>query len=83
MLRFAMTLASLVAIGSPLDAAPKQRTASPTSVSSHAQLVKLFTEWRAFNHPAIVNGRPDSTPRRNRSQGMERLTTRRLPPGRS
>jgi hypothetical protein len=54
MLRFAITLASLFAIGSPLVAAPK-----PTTAPGHAQLVNLFTEWRAFNHPAIVNGRPD------------------------
>lgn len=54
MLRFAITLASLFAIGSPLVAAPK-----PTTAPGHAQLVNLFTDWRAFNHPAIVNGRPD------------------------
>jgi hypothetical protein len=27
--------------------------------STHAQLVKLFADWRAFNHPKIVKGRPD------------------------
>ena len=27
--------------------------------SSYGQLANLFTDWRAFNHPAIVNGRPD------------------------
>jgi hypothetical protein len=26
---------------------------------THVQLVKLFADWRAFNHPAIVRGRPD------------------------
>ena len=59
MLRFAMTFASLLTIGSLLDAAPKHRTTPATSVSGHEQLVKLFTDWRAFNHPVIVNGRPD------------------------
>ena len=28
---------------------------SPT----HAALVRLFTDWRAYNHPAIARGRPD------------------------
>jgi hypothetical protein len=55
MLRFAITLASLFAIGSQLDAAPRP----PGTATGHAELVGLFTEWRAFNHPAIVNGRPD------------------------
>src|SRR5215212_9017492 len=27
--------------------------------TSHAQLVQLFAEWRAFNHPTIIGGRPD------------------------
>jgi hypothetical protein len=27
--------------------------------STHAQLVKLFADWRAFNHPKITRGRPD------------------------
>jgi len=55
MLRFAITLASLLAIGSQLDAAPRSRATS----GGHAQLVSLFAEWRSFNHPAIVKGRPD------------------------
>jgi hypothetical protein len=55
MLRFALTLATLFTIGSRLDAAP-----APTkSQNSHAQLVSLFTDWREFNHPKIVEGRPD------------------------
>jgi len=32
--------------------------ANPTA-STDQQLVELFTDWRAFNHPAIVHGRPD------------------------
>src|SRR6185295_16937684 len=27
--------------------------------SSYQQLVTLFANWREFNHPAIVHGRPD------------------------
>jgi hypothetical protein len=34
-------------------------SASPRAADSHAQLVQLFDDWRAFNHPAIVRGRPD------------------------
>ena len=58
MLRFALTLASLLPVGSLLAAAPV--LAAPVKeTSTHAQLVKLFADWRAFNHPAIVRGRPD------------------------
>ena len=27
--------------------------------NGHAQLVRLFSDWRAFNHPRIAAGRPD------------------------
>ena len=30
--------------------------------AGHADLVSLFTEWRAFQKPKIVNGVPDYTP---------------------
>ncbi len=59
MLRFALTLASLMTIGSRLDAAPAPATPPATAVSGHPQLVELFKEWRSFNHPKIVDGRPD------------------------
>ena len=59
MLRFALTLASLITIGSRLDAAPAPATPSAMAVSGHSQLVELFKEWRSFNHPKIVDGRPD------------------------
>ena len=59
MLRFALILASLATIGSPLRAAPAHASGATTSASSHAELVKLFADWRAFNHPAITGGRPD------------------------
>ena len=59
MLRFALTLASLMTIGSRLDAAPAPATPPATAVSGHSQLVDLFKEWRSFNHPKIVDGRPD------------------------
>ena len=31
--------------------------------AGYGQLVQLFTDWRAFNHPTIVRGRPDYTAR--------------------
>ena len=49
MLRLALALAMVV------FAAPVMAAEAPT----HQQLVSLFAEWRAFNHPAIVRGRPD------------------------
>jgi len=54
MLRFSLALALAVPLAS---AAPVIAAGVPAS--SHQQLVSLFAEWRAFNHPAIVRGRPD------------------------
>jgi uncharacterized protein (DUF885 family) len=59
MLRFALPLASLLALAGPLVAAVPALATPATAASGHAQLVKLFADWRAFNHPAIVRGRPD------------------------
>ncbi|HVF72884.1 MAG TPA: hypothetical protein VM940_14875, partial [Chthoniobacterales bacterium] len=33
--------------------------AAEAPASSYQQLAALFTEWRDFNHPPIVHGRPD------------------------
>ena len=57
MLRFALALAFAVplAAGAPVIAAE-------APASTHQRLVSLFSEWRAFNHPSIVRGRPDYGP---------------------
>jgi len=54
MLRFAirLALAVLLTISAPVAAAE-------VPASTHRQLASLFAEWRAFNHPKIVSGRPD------------------------
>ena len=54
MLRIALALAAAapIAISAPVIAAERP-------ASTHQQLVSLFAEWRAFNHPKIVRGRPD------------------------
>ena len=54
MLKFALALA----LAAPLSA-PAQAAAVQASASDHQSLVKLFADWRAFNHPTIVRGRPD------------------------
>src|SRR3982750_4896976 len=54
MLRFALALALAVPFTSP---APLM--AAEVHSSTHQQLVSLFAEWRAFNHPTIERGRPD------------------------
>lgn len=54
MLRFALRLA----LAAPLAMAVPV-TATEMPAASHQQLVKLFADWRAFNHPTIVQGRPD------------------------
>ena len=50
-----------IALAAPLSL---MATESPIAVAapattSHAQLVTLFADWRAFNHPQIERGRPD------------------------
>jgi len=37
----------------------KPAAAAGSPASSYQQLATLFTDWRAFNHPAIDKGRPD------------------------
>ena len=56
MLRFFVGLGFLASIAmtvAPAVAAPAKAAAG------HAQLVQLFADWRAFNHPQIVRGKPD------------------------
>jgi hypothetical protein len=60
MSRFASCVATALAAATPLAAGSAQAPVPAAQAqSSHAQLVELFAEWRAFNHPKIVNGRPD------------------------
>lgn len=52
---------SLALIASPIAVAAAAPAPAPTAATAkdHAALVQLFQQWRAFNHPVIVNGRPD------------------------
>jgi uncharacterized protein (DUF885 family) len=52
-------LALCLALIAPLAIMAKPAAAAEASASSYQQLANLFTGWRAFNHPAIVHGRPD------------------------
>ena len=54
MLRFALGVALAMTLVSAGPAIARE-----ASASGHQQLVALFTDWRAFNPPAIVRGRPD------------------------
>ena len=54
MLKFALALAVATPVLAPVPAA-----AVEVPASGHQALVTLFADWRAFNHPAIVRGRPD------------------------
>ena len=38
---------------------PAPSAAAVPAAAGHAELVRLFADWRAFNHPTIVRGRPD------------------------
>jgi len=55
-----LRLSIVLALAAPLIAgvAGPAIAAAPAS-TDHAQLVSLFADWRAFNHPKIVKGRPD------------------------
>ena len=50
-LLLAMITPVLVGLSTSAGAAP--------AATGHAQLVNLFDDWRAFNHPTIVRGKPD------------------------
>ena len=57
-------LAALTLLGTALPAthalaAPAIQVERP----GHAALLRLFADWRAFNHPVITAGRPDYGPR--------------------
>ena len=56
MLRFFVGLGILAPIA--MTVAPATAAIAPAA-TGHAQLVQLFADWRAFNHPQIVRGKPD------------------------
>ena len=51
----ALALLGTTLIATPAPAAPASQVEQP----GHIALVRLFADWRAFNHPAITAGRPD------------------------
>ena len=60
MSRKALLAATLLCFAAPLPSATAQAPANTAlSQSGHAQLVRLFADWRAFNHPRITRGQPD------------------------
>src|SRR5688500_2346560 len=60
MLRLFVGLAMLASLA--MTAAPATAATAPAA-ATHAQLVQLFAEWRAFNHPQMVRGKPDYSAR--------------------
>ena len=53
-------MAALALLGAALAASPALAApAIQVDQPGHAALVRLFTDWRAFNHPTIIDGRPD------------------------
>jgi hypothetical protein len=55
-LSMALALAAPLSLGVTIS---EPAIAAAPAVSSHAQLVSLFADWRTFNHPLIVLGKPD------------------------
>src|SRR6476660_6331202 len=62
----------------PLALMATAAAAAEAPASSYQQLATLFTDWRAFNHPAIVHGRPDySAPAMTKkAEGLAAFRTR-------
>lgn len=52
-------LTATLTLAAPLQAAPPAPSVLRSPSASNASLVALFADWRAYNHPAIVRGRPD------------------------
>jgi uncharacterized protein (DUF885 family) len=60
MSRLTLCLAASIALALPSATATAQASpAAEAQASTHARLVRLFADWRAFNHPRISHGRPD------------------------
>src|SRR5690349_18566120 len=71
-------LALCLALCAPLIVMAKAAAPSEVPASSYQQLATLFTDWRAFNHPAIVNGRPDysAAAMAKKAEGLAAFRTR-------
>lgn len=71
-------LALCLALCAPLVVMAKPVAPSEAPASSYQQLATLFTDWRAFNHPAIVNGRPDysAAAMAKKAEGLAAFRTR-------
>jgi hypothetical protein len=53
----------LLRLAAPVLLLSTPAAAAVPAAVGHAELVRLFDDWRAFNHPAIVRGRPDYSAR--------------------
>src|SRR5438067_1127824 len=71
-------LALCLALCWPLGVMAKPAAPTEATASSYQQLATLFTDWRAFNHPAIVNCRPDYSPAAmaKKAEGLADFRTR-------
>ena len=74
MLRILLHLALTVPV---LLSMPSPAAASVPAATGHAELVRLFADWRAFNHPAIVQGKPDYSARAMTAKATQLRTFRR------
>jgi len=60
MSRIALCVAAMLSFAAPVTPATAWSPAGVApSKTTHVQLVQLFADWRAFNHPKIIIGRPD------------------------
>jgi len=67
-----------LALCAPLVVMAKPAAPSEAAASSYQRLATLFTDWRAFNHPAILNGLPDysAAAMAKKTEGLTSFRTR-------
>jgi hypothetical protein len=72
-----LAAATFIAFAQTALIEPAAAAAEPPA-SSYQSLAALFTDWRAFNHPAIVHGRPDysAAAMTKKAEGLAAFRTR-------
>ena len=71
-------LALSLALIAPLVFMAESASEAGPAASSYQQLANLFTDWRAFSHPAIDKGRPDysAAAMKKKADGLAAFRTR-------
>lgn len=73
-----VSIVGLIAVVPGAAHAAPMRASAESPAAGHSGLLSLFHEWRAFNQPRIVQGRPDYSPAAmaEMAAGLERFRKR-------